>query len=399
LLCFAGDFLYMVELKMIANTISDPKQTVLIVDDTPDTLQLISGLLKETYRLKVANAGEKALKLAATAPVPDLILLDVMMPGMDGYQVCQHLKADSRTQQIPVIFLTARADVDDEKRGLELGAVDYITKPISPPILLARVKSQLIVKESADFLRDKASFLEIEVGRRTEEVVAIQDVTILAMASLAETRDSDTGNHIRRTQHYVKALADKLSSNPRFAAILSDHYINMLFKSAPLHDIGKVGIPDRILLKPGKLTLDEFDIMKTHTTLGRDAIQHAEDSLSTKVEFLTLAKEIAYSHQEKWDGSGYPEGLSANSIPVSARLMAVADVYDALISRRVYKDPMPHETALEIIRSGRDMHFDPDMVDAFLEIAEEFRSIAKRYADSDHDLAKKKELFERMSGA
>jgi putative two-component system response regulator len=238
----------------------------------------------------------------------------------------------------------------------------------------------------------------MEVGRRTEEVVAIQDVTILAMASLAETRDSDTGNHIRRTQHYVKALADKLSSNPRFAAILSDHYINMLFKSAPLHDIGKVGIPDRILLKPGKLTPDEFDIMKTHTTLGRDAIQHAEDSLSTKVEFLTLAKEIAYSHQEKWDGSGYPEGLSANSIPVSARLMAVADVYDALISRRVYKDPMPHELALEIIRSGRDTHFDPDMVDAFLEIAEEFRSIAKRYADSDHDLAKKKELFERMSG-
>jgi putative two-component system response regulator len=382
---------------MTVHTISESKHTVLVVDDSPDTLQLISGLLKETYRLKVATTGEKALKLAATSPVPDLILLDVMMPNMDGYEVCKHLKADPGTEQIPIIFLTARMDVDDEKRGLELGAVDYITKPISPPILQARVKSQLIAKQSADFLRDKASFLEMEVARRTKEVGAVQDVTILVMASLAETRDSETGNHIRRTQHYVKALAEKLSSNPRFAAILSDHYINMLFKSAPLHDIGKVGIPDRILLKPGKLTVDEFEIMKTHTTLGRDAIQHAEDSLGTKVEFLTLAKEIAYSHQEKWDGSGYPEGTSGNRIPVSARLMAVADVYDALISRRVYKEPMPHEIALEIIRSGRGTHFDPDMTDAFLDMAEEFRSIALRYADSDQDIAKKKELFERMA--
>ena len=377
----------------------DHVKTVLIVDDTPDTLQLISGLRKETYRLKVANSGDKALKLAVAAPAPDLILLDVMMPGMDGYEVCQRLKADPLTEQIPIIFLTARTDVDDEKRGLELGAVDYITKPISPPILLARVKSQLIVKESADFLRDKTSFLEVEVGRRTEQVAAIQDVTILAMASLAETRDSDTGNHIRRTQHYVKALADKLTPHPRFSAVLSELYINMLFKSAPLHDIGKVGIPDRILLKPGKLTVDEFDIMKSHTTLGRDAIQHAEDSLSTRVEFLALAKEIAYSHQEKWDGSGYPEGLSGDAIPVSARLMAVADVYDALISRRVYKDPMPHEMAVDIIRSGRGAHFDPDMTDAFLEISEDFRAIAKRYVDTDQDMERKKNLLDRVSGA
>lgn len=384
---------------MIGTPILEAKAAVLIVDDTPDTLQLISGLLKETYRLKVANSGEKALKLAATAPIPDLILLDVMMPGMDGYEVCQRLKADPLTERIPVIFLTARADVDDEKRGLELGAVDYITKPISPPILLARVRSQLIVKESADFLRDKALFLEVEVGRRTEQVVAIQDVTIMAMASLAETRDSDTGNHIRRTQNYVKVLADKLSSHPRFAAVLSEHYISMLFKSAPLHDIGKVGIPDRILLKPGKLTADEFEIMKLHTTLGRDAIQHAEDSLSTRVEFLALAKEIAYSHQEKWDGSGYPEGLSGDGIPVSARLMAVADVYDALISRRVYKDPMPHEMAVDIIRAGRGTHFDPDMTDAFMEITEDFRAIAKRYVDSDQDMEMKKIRFDQVSGA
>ena len=232
--------------------------------------------------------------------------------------------------------------VEDETKGLELGAVDYITKPISPPIVLARVATHLKIKASADFLRDKNAFLESEVARRTREVSAIQDVTIIAMASLAETRDNDTGNHIRRTQFYVKALAEHLKTHPRFRSFLTEHTINMLFKSAPLHDIGKVGIPDRILLKPGRFTPEEFEIMKTHTTLGRDSIQAAEDRLGMKVEFLHYAKEIAYYHQEKWDGSGYPTGKAGDDIPTSARLMAVADVYDALISRRVYKDGMPH---------------------------------------------------------
>ena len=271
---------------------------------------------------------------------------------------------------------------------MSLGAVDYITKPISPPILMARVATQLALKASADFLRDKNDFLEQEVARRTEEVMAIQDVTILAMASLAETRDSDTGNHIRRTQFYVKVLAEHIKENPRFSGFLTDHNIRMLFKSAPLHDIGKVGIPDRILLKPGKFTPDEFEIMKSHTTLGRDAIAHAEQSLGTKVEFLHMAKEIALYHQEKWDGSGYPEGLSGDAIPISARLMAVADVYDALISRRVYKEGMPHDKAVEIIVQGSGSHFDPDMVDGFVAIQERFRAIALEYADSDIDLAK-----------
>jgi putative two-component system response regulator len=275
---------------------------------------------------------------------------------------------------------------EDERRGLELGAVDFITKPINPPIVLARVETQLKLKRAADFLKDKNSFLEAEVGKRTRELAAIQDVTILAMASMAETRDNETGNHIRRTQHYVKLLAEQLRGHPRFAALLTEAYIATLFKSAPLHDIGKVGIPDRILLKPGRFEPQEFEIMKTHCRLGRDAIQQAEDRLGFQVDFLTVAKEIAYGHQEKWDGSGYPEGLSGEAIPVSARLMAVADVYDALISRRVYKEGMPHEKAMQIIVEGRGRHFDPDIVDAFLALADRFRDVALRYVDSDAEL-------------
>jgi len=362
------------------------KPTVLVVDDTPDNLSLVSGLLRDDYLVRVANNGEKALRIATSDPPPDLILLDIMMPDMDGYEVCQRLKADPKARDIRVIFLTAKAEVEDERRGFELGAVDYITKPISPPILQERVKTQLALKASSDFLRDKSAYLEQEVARRTAEVMAIQDVTILAMASLAETRDTDTGNHLRRTQHYVRALAQQLQSHPRFARYLTDANITMLFKSAPLHDIGKVGIPDRILLKPGPFEPDEFEIMKHHTTLGFDAIEHAEKALGITVDFLRTAKEIALSHQEKWDGSGYPQGLVGDAIPISARLMALADVYDALISRRVYKASMSHAQALEIILAGRAKHFDPDVVDAFVAIQDEFQAIAARFVDSDADL-------------
>jgi putative two-component system response regulator len=365
--------------------------TILVVDDTPDNLMLMTDLLKDRYRIKAANSGEKALRVLQGDRLPDLILLDIMMPGLSGLQVAEQLKADPRTRDIPIIFLTAMAAVEDEIHGLALGAVDYITKPISPPRVLARVETQLKVKAAADFLRDQNDFLEQEVQRRTREVMAIQDVTIQAMASLAETRDNETGNHIRRTQHYVQLLAELLREHPRFRHFLSEDNIGLLFKSAPLHDIGKVGIPDHILLKPGRFTAEEFEIMKTHTTLGRDAIQHAEDQLGISVDFLRMAKEIAYSHQEKWDGSGYPEGLSADDIPISARLMAVADVYDALISRRVYKPGMPHEQALEIIRQGRGTHFDPDVCDAFLSCPERFQAIAARFADSDADMAQKAE--------
>ena len=374
--------------------------TVLVVDDTPDNLTLMSGLLKDHYRVKVANGGDRALKIAFSDSPPDLILLDIMMPEIDGYEVCRRLKNDPRTSEIPIIFLTAKSEVEDETRGLEMGAVDYITKPISPPIVLARVKSQLTLKHVADFLRDQNAYLEAEVRRRTAELTVVQEVTVHALASLAETRDSDTGNHIRRTKHFVRLLAEKVRDHPRFSHFLDDQTIDVLFKSAPLHDIGKVGIPDRILLKPGRFEPHEFEIMKTHTTLGRDAIVRAEQELGLEVPFLKHAKEIALYHQEKWDGSGYPEGLAGEQIPISARLMAVADVYDALVSRRVYKEGMSHEKAVGIIAEGRGQHFDPDLVDAFLELQDEFQAVSALYADSDHEIASKAEqlsAFDRPS--
>jgi putative two-component system response regulator len=365
------------------------RHTVLVVDDTPDNLLLMKNLLQDHYRVKVASTGEQALRIAASDSPPDMILLDIMMPVMDGYQVCLELKKSQKTVGIPVIFLTSRSDVEDEEKGLELGAVDYITKPICPSIVLARVKSHLALKVMDDFLRDQNHFLELEVAKRLLEVTAVQDVTILAMASLAETRDSDTGNHIRRTQFYVKALAEKLRDHPRFSAFLTNANIQAIFKSAPLHDIGKVGIPDAILLKPGRLEPHEFEIMKTHTTLGYNAILNAESALGTPVKFLSFAMSIALSHQEKWDGSGYPQGLAGDAIPIAARLMAVADVYDALICRRIYKDPMSHEGAVKIMLDGRGTHFDADMLDAFMEIQAEFIAIAQRFTDSDADLEKK----------
>lgn len=379
---------------MTENKSIKEKFTILAVDDTPDNLSLISDLLKDDYHVRVANGGERAIKIVQSDNPPDLILLDIMMPNLDGYKVCEILKADKRTSHIPIIFLTAKTEIEDETKGFEIGAVDYITKPISPPILFARIKTHLSLKIIQDFLRDQNAFLELEVKKRTEEIIAIQDVTIHAMASMAETRDNETGNHIRRTQYYVKILAEKLRLHPRFESFLNnDKTIEMLFKSAPLHDIGKVGIPDAILLKPGRLTVEEFDVMKTHTTLGREAIIQAEKNLGITVPFLQFAKEIAYSHQEKWDGSGYPEGLSGDDIPISARLMAVADVYDALVSRRVYKEPIPHDKALEIMLEGKGRHFDPDMTDAFLECQDEFRQIGEKYADTEADVLKKAKIL------
>jgi putative two-component system response regulator len=232
--------------------------------------------------------------------------------------------------------------------------------------------------------------LELEVARRTAELACnleqlrvSQEVTMVAMASLAETRDNETGNHLFRTQHYVLALANHLRGHSRFADQLDDASVDRLFKAAPLHDIGKVGIPDRILLKPGRLDAKEFEVMKTHTTIGRDAIENAQRRVGVRVPLLETAMEIALSHQEKWDGSGYPQGLAGESIPLSARLMAVADVYDALISRRVYKDAMPHAQARAVIADGRGQHFDPDIVDAFFALEVDFQNVALRFEDQD----------------
>lgn len=372
------------------------QKTILVVDDTADNLSLILDLLKDKYRVKVANSGKKALSYLESSDEVDLILLDVMMPELSGYDVIKVLKKNEKTKDIPVIFLTAMRDMEDEQKGLEMGAADYITKPISSSIMLSRIKTQLENKEAKDFLKDKNLYLEDEVKKRTKEISVVQDVTILTLASLAETRDADTGNHIRRTQHYIVVLAKALQNHPRFSSYLSDEMIKILYRSAPLHDIGKVGIADRVLLKPGMLTYEEFEIMKRHTTLGKEAIEHAEKELGVEVEFLKIAKEIAYSHHENYDGSGYPLGLRGDDIPICARLMAVADVYDALTSKRVYKEAISHEDAVKIIEQGRGSKFDVDIVDVFLEHKNDFLSIAQSYLDNVSDLEQKKEQISKI---
>ncbi len=359
------------------------RATLLIVDDSTENLYVLSELLRPHYRVLAATSGETALGIAGRQPRPDLILLDVMMPGLDGYEVLARLHASAATRDIPVIFLTALADAQSEEHGLQLGAADYLTKPIMPTVVLARVRSQLLAKQARDWMQNQNNVLEAEVSRRMAENDLTQQVSIQALAHLAEIRDPETGNHLRRTQGYVRRLALRLRRHPRFVATLTKRFINLMVRSAPLHDIGKVGIPDHILLKPGKLTADEWTVMKTHAKLGSDAIELAERDIKMPLEFLVLAKEITHWHHEKWDGSGYPDGLAGDAIPVSARLMAVANVFDALISARVYKGAMTIEEARAIIAQGRGQHFDPDMVDAFLADFPNFVAIARRNMDSD----------------
>jgi putative two-component system response regulator len=362
--------------------------TILIVDDEPTNISILMELLRKDYRLVAARSGEQALQRVASGGLPDLILLDVMMPGMDGHEVCKRLKANPRTRSIPVIFVTAMGGDTDETRGFQLGAVDYITKPISPPVVEARVRTHLTLKQAHEVLADHNRILEQKVAERTLDLAITQDITILSMATLAETRDNETGNHIRRTQHYVRLLAERLLEQGHYSDQLNEKIIDLLFKSAPLHDIGKVGIPDHILLKPGRLDAVEFEIMKTHTTLGRDAILAAEDALiearsgARENSFLRYAREIAYGHQEKWDGSGYPEGLQGLDIPLSARLMAIGDVYDALVSKRVYKPAFSHEKACSIIEEGRGSHFEPLLVDMFLQLTDRFLQIHQSFNDA-----------------
>ncbi|MDP2823000.1 MAG: two-component system response regulator [Sulfuritalea sp.] len=356
---------------------------LLIVDDVPANLTVLGDLLHDAgYQVKAATSGHTALRYAAQEPRPALVLLDVMMPEMDGYQVLAALRKDPVTRDIPVIFLTALDNARDEERGFQHGAADYIAKPIKPDVVLARVRSQLLVKLARNWLHNQNAALEAEVSRRMEENELIQAVSIRALAHLAETRDPETGNHILRTQGYVRLLATRLQNQPRFDAILDDAYIKMLAASAPLHDIGKVGIPDSILQKPGKLTPEEWEIMKTHARLGSDAIEQAERDMDQPVEFLALAKEVAHWHHERWDGRGYPDGLAEESIPLSARLMTIADVFDALISKRVYKDAMPIEQVREIISGERGRQFDPDITDVFLASFDEFAEIAAQHSDA-----------------
>ncbi|MDD5295840.1 MAG: response regulator [Rhodocyclaceae bacterium] len=372
---------------------------ILVADDQPYNLLILQDLLGEHYEVEVAADGVQALNFIRGGGRVDLVLLDIMMPGLDGFEVCRLLKASPGTRDIPIIFLTSLDSAADEEKGLSLGAEDFIHKPFSPPVVLARVRNHLMLARARKDLLEKNENLERLVEERTREVVAqsrelvnrseqlsaAQGVTINAFCSLAEARDNETGNHIRRTQLYVLRLAEALRDHPRFQDVLDDETLRLLYKSAPLHDIGKVGIPDAILLKPGKLTPEEWVVMQGHCVLGRNAIARAAEGLDGKEwAFLRHAMDIAFYHHERWDGSGYPNGLAGDDIPVSARLMAAADVYDALISRRVYKPPFSHQKAMDIIFSDRGKHFDPDVADAVMELSDQFREIASSYSDEPH---------------
>lgn len=350
--------------------------TILIVDDTEANLDILVDTLGEEYEVSVAMDGKAALQVVEEDK-PDLILLDIMMPGIDGYEVCKRLKAAESSREIPIIFLTAMVEEQDEARGLALGAVDYVAKPFSPELVKSRVKNQLELKMHRDHL-------EILVKERTRQLELTQEVTLESMGTLAEYRDPETGGHIKRTQQYVKLMAKFLQNSPEHGQYFDDYTVELLYKSAPLHDVGKVGVRDEILLKPGKLTADEFEEMKKHTVYGRETIEIAERKLG-RDSFLHYAREIAESHHEKWDGSGYPYGLEGNDISVYGRVMAIADVYDALISKRVYKPSFPHKKAVQIIKEGSGNHFDPDMVEAFLALQDDFRQVALEFADFEEE--------------
>lgn len=361
------------------------KPTVLVVDDVADNLLVASDLLREAgYGVRAANAGPVALRYAAQQPQPEVILLDIMMPGMDGYEVLHRLRQQPETAHIPVIFLTALGDDTDEELGLALGAADYLAKPLRPLVALARVRTQIEAARARSALRLENVRLTQEVGQRRAEGLLAQKLGIRALAHLAELRDPETGNHILRTQLYVRELALELRSRHRLhAAVLDDRTVDLLEDSAPLHDLGKVGIPDSILLKPGPLTDAEWQVMRTHTTIGARAIEMAERDANQPSDFLAIAKQIALSHHERWDGLGYPQGLAGTRIPLAARLMAVADVFDALVSPRVYKRAMPPEEAYRIVVDDAGTRFDPDVVEAFVAAFPRLVEIVRTHGDPD----------------
>ena len=369
-------------------------KTILVVDDARENLEVIGGVLQDSYRVRIASSGQRAIRVAQSEPRPDLILLDVIMPDMDGYAVIKELQTSQETRDIPVIFVTAMDSDQDEEYGLSLGAVDYVTKPIRPAILRARVHTHLELKIARDILQDQNKWLEAEIRRRMAENELIKDVSLNALALLAESRDLETGLHLYRTQAYLVLLMEKLSDHPRFAAGLSERRRTIIAKAAPLHDIGKVGIPDQILLKHSRLSPDEFTVMKQHCQIGADALANAiqrvmaihpeerkEAENRNSLEFLETARQIALCHHEHWDGSGYPAGLAGDDIPIAARLMTLVDVYDALASKRHYKPPLSLADTEEFIRKERERQFDPDVVDAFVALREEFAAIAVKSAD------------------
>ena len=334
--------------------------TLLIVDDIPENIDVLRGILKQEYKIKVASNGEKALKIAQSEPAPDLILLDIMMPEMDGYEVCKRLKANFITAKIPVIFVTAKGETADESLGFDIGAVDYITKPVSPPLVLRRVRTQLS-------LYDEMRLLDEMVKERTKELEQTRLQIIQRLGRAAEYKDNETGMHVIRMSHYAKLLG--------LADGMSEEEAELLLNAAPMHDIGKIGIPDRILLKPQKLDAAEWEIMKTHPQMGAEILGSDSSIL------LNLARDIALTHHEKWDGSGYPNGLKGEEIPIHARIVAIADTFDALTTIRPYKQAWLVEDAINLLKKEAGSHFEPELVDKFLSIMPQIIQIKDQYSE------------------
>ena len=373
---------------------------IIAVDDQPDNLLILEDYLGREYAVTTFGRGQQLIDYFTAGGQADLILLDVVMPMPDGYTLCRWLKGGPLTRDIPVMFLTSLESSTDEAFALSLGAEDFIHKPLSQAVVLGRVRNHLLLAQARKSLQDQNRTLERmvaertrkiqeqsdELARRSSQIIAAQSATISAFCSLVEARDNETGNHILRTQHYMLALCEVMRLSPHHVLELSDENITQIFKSAPLHDIGKVAIPDHILLKPGKLDPAEWEIMKRHAEFGAAAIAAAQGEIgNADTSFLEYARLIALTHHERWDGSGYPRALAGGDIPLAGRMMAVADVYDALISRRIYKPPYSHDEAIAMIVEERGKHFDPEIIDRMLTISGRFADIARRFADAGSD--------------
>lgn len=342
------------------------KWKVLVVDDEPGNLQLLGQILQEQYRLSFATDGVKALD-AVWKVKPDIVLLDVMMPGMDGYEVCSRLKADPETSKIPVIFITALGETEYEHRGFEIGGVDYITKPVSAPIVKARVHTHLALYDQNRLLEEMVQERTKQLRQAFETIKNASLDTIHRLSRAAEYKDEDTGDHILRMSNYSAAVARKMG--------LDEATVESILYAAPMHDIGKIGVPDSILLKPGKLDADEWEIMKQHPATGARILEHSD------ADFIKLGEVIALTHHEKWDGTGYPKGLTGDKIPLAGRIVAIADVFDALTTKRPYKEPFSLEKSYGIIKESRGSHFDPDVVDAFFAVEDEILQIKEKYME------------------
>jgi putative two-component system response regulator len=356
-------------------------ENIMIVDDTPENLQLLSSMLnRQGYGVSAFPSGKMALT-AAMRKTPDLVLLDINMPEMNGYEVCEAFKSRGDLKDIPIIFISALGDTDDKVRALKCGGVDYITKPFQMEEVYARVDTHLQLNTVRDVLRQFNDKLKERVAQQVEEINKSQLAMIFALAKLSHTRDDDTGMHLERVQHLCRLLSTALSKTPAFEHEITPDFIETIFHASPLHDLGKVGIKDAILLKPGRLTDEEFEIMKTHTTIGAATLASVQRQYP-KNEFVNMGIEIAKCHHEKWDGSGYPSGLSGTDIPLSARTMALVDVYDALRSRRPYKKPFSHEKSKDIIIKGSGSHFDPRIVEQFVKMEKAFEETHASLEDS-----------------